>query len=95
MLDEQVRAFNRHDLDLAKKPFFYKVDEDKFYQGTTYNKLIDLLDNYQFDNQKSEVVTKEEKAEVDLFFDSICQTEAIAFEVGKNRLRRSRLFFNG
>ena len=79
LLDEQVRAFNRHDLDLARKPLFYRVREEKFARGTTYNKLIDLLDNYQFDNQKSEIVTKEEKAEVDLFLDSICQTDAIAF----------------
>ena len=78
LLDEQVKAFGKQDLDLARKPLFYQVNEDRFNEGTTYSKLIALLDNYQFDNQKSEVVTRAEKAEVDRFLDSICQTEPIA-----------------
>ncbi|MEL6496095.1 MAG: hypothetical protein AAFQ41_13385 [Cyanobacteria bacterium J06623_7] len=78
LLDEQVKAFGSRDLDLTQKPLFYRVDESKFQQYTTYGKLIALLDNYLFDNQKSEIITRAEKAEIDLFLDNICQTEAIA-----------------
>ena len=77
LLDEQVKAFGRQDLDLAKNPLFYRVNQAKFAAIPTYISLINLLDNYEFDNQKSEIVTRAEKAEIEQFLDDICQTEPI------------------
>ncbi|MEL6928549.1 MAG: hypothetical protein AAFO95_07935 [Cyanobacteria bacterium J06600_6] len=77
LLDEQVKAFGRADLDLAKCPLFYRVNQAKFDRSSTYQSLFDLLDNYRFDNQKSEIVTRAEKAEVDRFINDIFQTEVI------------------
>ena len=42
LLDEQVRAFGRADLDLAKQPLFYRVNEDKLSSVATYQSLIAL-----------------------------------------------------
>lgn len=30
LLDEQIKAFGRKDLDLAKKPLFYRVNHSKY-----------------------------------------------------------------
>ena len=75
LLDEQVKAFGRKDLDLARNPLFYRLNSEKLETIPTYVSLIALLNNYRFDNQKSEVVTRGEKAEVTEFIDLICQTE--------------------
>ncbi|MEL6578132.1 MAG: endoribonuclease [Cyanobacteria bacterium J06621_12] len=77
LLDEQVGAFGRADLDLARHPLFYRVNQDKLHSIATYQSLIALLDNYRFDNQKSEIVTRAEKAENEQFIDDICQTEVM------------------
>ena len=77
LLDEQVAAFGRHDLDLARKPLFHRVDENKLNNIPSYVSLIKLLDNYRFDNQQSEIVTKLEKNEIDKFIDDILMTEPI------------------
>ena len=77
LLDEQVKAFGRKDLDLAKRPLFHLVNRNKFAANPTYLSLIKLFDNYRFDNQKSEIVTKTEKAEIDRFIDDVCQTETL------------------
>ena len=74
LLDEQVKAFGRSDLDLARKPLFYHVKHAKFEASSTYLSLINLLDNYRFDNQKSEIVTRAEQAEIDRFINDIYQT---------------------
>ena len=89
LLDEQVKAFGRADLDLAKHPLFYHVDRAKFDRSPTYQSLFDLLDNYRFDNQKSEIVTHAEKAEVDRFINDICETEVIdlAYEYLRQQLK--------
>ena len=76
-LDEQVKAFGRADLDLAKHPLFERVNSQKFNNSPTYQSLFALLDNYRFDNRQSEIVTRAEKAEVDRFINDICQTEVI------------------
>ena len=78
LLDEQVKAFGRADLDLAKQPLFYHVEHQKFEHNPTYQSLLDLLDNYRFDNQKPEIITRAEKAEIERFINNICQTEVIA-----------------
>ncbi|MEL6786767.1 MAG: hypothetical protein AAFO76_05000 [Cyanobacteria bacterium J06607_15] len=86
LLDEQVQAFGRADLDLARQPLFYHVNQDKLNSIATYQSLIALLDNYRFDNQKSEIVTRGEKAEIEQFIDDVCQTEAI--EIARTYLRQ-------
>ncbi|MEM8827849.1 MAG: hypothetical protein AAGE96_00655 [Cyanobacteria bacterium P01_G01_bin.19] len=77
LLDEQIAAFGRRDLDLARKPLFHRVNEEKLAEFSTYASLIQLLDNYQFDNQRSEIVTRSQKGEIDRFIDSILATEPI------------------
>ena len=75
LLDEQVQAFGRRDLDLAKKPLFYHVNEEKLNSISTLVSCIKLLDNYQFDNQKAEIITRVEQAEIAQFITDICQTK--------------------
>lgn len=77
LLDEQIAAFGRRDLDLARKPLFYWVNEDKLYNISTYASLVKLFDNYQFDNQRSEIITQAEKAEIDNFISAILATKPI------------------
>ncbi|MCC0175387.1 hypothetical protein I4641_00130 [Waterburya agarophytonicola K14] len=90
LLDEQIAASRRQDLDLARKPLFYRVNEEKLNTIPTYVSLIKLLDNYQFDNQKSEVVTKLEKAEIEQFIDDILPTKPI--EIARNYIYRNLNF---
>ena len=90
LLDEQVKAFGRHDLDLARKPLFYRVNEAKLYAIPTYVSLIKLFDNYQFDNRQSEVVTKAEASEIESFLDDICQTEPL--EIARKYINRQLNF---
>ena len=86
LLDEQIQAFGRRDLDLAKKPLFRRVNEAKIQTIPTYRSLIRLLDNYKFNNRQSEIITKAEKAEIDRFIDDICQTKPI--EIARNYINR-------
>ena len=67
----------RKDLDLAQKPLFHRVNEEKLREISIYVNPIQLLDNYQLDNQRSEIVTRAHKAEIDWFIDSILVTEPI------------------
>ena len=89
LLDEQIKAFGRRDLDLAQKPLFYRVNETKFKTIKTYISLINLLDNYRFNNQQAEIVTKVEKAEIEQFIDDVCQTKVmkIARQYINNKLK--------
>lgn len=91
LLDEQVAAFGRSDLDLARKPLFHRVNEEKLATIPTYVSFIRLLNNYCFDNQKSEIFTKPEKAEIEQFIEAILATEAIA--IARNYIV-DRLNFN-
>ena len=75
LIDEQVAAFGRRDLDLARSPLFARIDETKFQTIPSYISFIKLLDNYRFDNQKSEIVTKLEQAEIEQFIRNICQSD--------------------
>jgi len=77
LIDEQVAAFGRRDLDLAKSPLFALVDETKFQTIPSYISFIRLLDNYRFDNQQAEIVTRLEKVEIERFVRDICQTKPI------------------
>ena len=90
LLDEQIQAFGRRDLDLAKKPLFQRVNEAKIQTIPTYRSLIRLLDNYRFNNRQLEIITKAEKAEIEQFIDDICQTKPI--EIAKNYINRQLKF---
>ena len=90
LLDEQIQAFGRRDLDLAKKPLFQRVNEAKIETIPTYRSLIKLLDNYRFNNRQSEIITKAEKAEIEQFIDDICQTKPI--EIARNYINRQLKF---
>lgn len=91
LLDEQVAAFGRSDLDLATKPLFYRVNQEKLSTLPTYISLITLLDNYYFDNQKSEVTTKLERQEIEQFLEAILATEVM--DIARDYLK-DRLNFN-
>lgn len=78
LLDEQIAAFGRSDLDLATKPLFYRVNEDKLATASTYISFIKLLNNYYFDNKKSEVKTRSEQIEIEQFIDRVLATEVMA-----------------
>lgn len=88
LLNEQLKASGRKDLDLASQPLFHRVNEAKLYSIPTFVSLINLLDNYRFDNQQAEIVTKTEIAEVEQFLDNICKTKPleIAREYISNQL---------
>ena len=90
LLDEQIEAFGRSDLDLAKKPLFRRVNEAKIKTIPTYRSLIKLLDNYKFNNRQSEIITKAKKAEIEQFLDDVCQTEPI--KIAKNYIDRQLNF---
>lgn len=77
LLDEQVQAFGKRDLDLATKPLFYRVNDEKLNSISTFVSCIKLLDNYNFDNQQAEIITRAEKAEVAKFITEICQTKPL------------------
>ncbi|WP_019504119.1 hypothetical protein [Pleurocapsa sp. PCC 7319] len=77
LLDEQIKAFGKRDLDLAQKPLFYRVNEVKLDKIPTFVSLIKLLDNYKFANQQAEIITRAEKTEIEQFIDDICQTKPI------------------
>ena len=77
LLNEQIAAFGRRDLDLARQPLFCRVNADKLQNIPTYVSFIELFDNYQFNNQRSEIVTRLEKAEIDRFINAILVTKPI------------------
>lgn len=85
LLDEQVAAFGRRDflkdtashIDLARKPLFHRVNDHKLENISTYASLIRLLDNYRFDNQRGEIVTRLDKTEIEEFIAQILPTEPI------------------
>ena len=89
LLDEQVKAFGRADLDLARHPLFNWVNIQKFNNSPTYKSLFSLFDNYRFDNRQTEIVTRAEKAEIDRFLNDVCQTEVIeiAYQYIKQKLK--------
>lgn len=77
LLNEQVAASRRRDLDLAKEPLFYRVNDKKLRMNSTYIRLIKLLDNYIVNYLKPEKNTKPEKQEIEQFIESIIITEPL------------------
>ena len=75
LLDEQVQASGKRTIDLATRPLFYKVNEDKLRDpNRTYVSFIKLLDNYTLRTADPELTTKEEEVEQQHFLSRILQT---------------------
>ena len=77
LLDEQVKSSGNRHLDLATRPLFYKVNEEKF-QLPNYRCFIGLLDNYVVNARESEEMSEEEEEEINQFLDAILDTEPMA-----------------
>ncbi|XP_029697369.1 uridylate-specific endoribonuclease C isoform X2 [Takifugu rubripes] len=63
--------------DHASLPLFSNVTEDKFLNVTTLSRFTKLLDNYETSTGVAEVVTAEERTEVNLFLDAVLETEVM------------------
>jgi len=65
--------------DVADQPLFGKVDKQLFMAKPTFKAFYNLLDNYERETGKAEVVTAEEKQENLIFIDAICETKCIKY----------------
>lgn len=74
LLDEQVKASGKRNLDLATRPLFFRVKEDKFALPT-YAAFIRLLDNYVANFRETEQETAEERLEINGFLDAVMETK--------------------
>lgn len=78
LLDEQVKADGRREIDLATRPLFHYVNESKLFDtNTTYVSFINLLDNYTVRSLDPEFTNQEEVAEQHKFLSLILQTKPI------------------
>ncbi|NRB06484.1 MAG: lamin tail domain-containing protein [Richelia sp.] len=76
LLDEQVKAGGKREIDLATRPLFYRVNESKLFdERTTYVSFISLLDNYAIRSLDPEFTTEEEAAEQERFLSLILPTK--------------------
>ncbi|NES46002.1 MAG: endoribonuclease, partial [Moorea sp. SIO2C4] len=107
LLDEQVKASGQREIDLATRPLFYKVNEDKLFDETrTYSSFIKLLDNYAIRSLDPEFTPEEEEHEQLDFISLILSTKPIQLarnyineELGENlseqqfRIKLQRIWF--
>ena len=78
LLDEQVKATGKREIDLATRPLFYKVNEDKLFdENRTYVSFIQLLDNYAIRSVDPEFTPEEEEQEQNYFLAHILKTKPI------------------
>ncbi|MGB3405710.1 MAG: hypothetical protein WBA77_23725 [Microcoleaceae cyanobacterium] len=78
LLDEQVRACGKRQIDLATQPLFYRVNEEKLFDiDRTYNSFINLLDNYAIHFLEEEFTDEIEAAEQQDFIHLILKTKPI------------------
>ena len=78
LLDEQVKASGSREIDLATRPLFYRVDEEKLFdEKRTYLSFINLLDNYAIHSVDPEFTTEQEEAEQREFVSLIMKTKPI------------------
>jgi poly(U)-specific endoribonuclease len=78
LLDEQVRASGKRQIDLATQPLFYRVNEEKLFDvNRTYNSFINLLDNYAVHFLDEELTDEKEIAEQQEFLHLILKTKPI------------------
>lgn len=90
LLDEQVKASGRRGIDLATRPLFYKVNEEKLFDPKrTYLSFIQLLDNYTIRTLDPEFTPDQEEQEQRDFIDLIISTKPIqlALEYVNKELR--------
>jgi poly(U)-specific endoribonuclease len=74
LLDEQVHPSPDPTVDLAPRPLFYRVNDEKVRSRPTYHHFIQLLDNYQAHIHAPEITTRAEKAEIQRFLEAILVT---------------------
>ncbi|XP_075711876.1 poly(U)-specific endoribonuclease-A-like isoform X2 [Rhinoderma darwinii] len=72
-----VPAGSNQARDSARCPLFQFVDEEKLKSIKTFAAFISLLDNYEMSTGVAEVVTAEEKAEMNRFLDAILETKVM------------------
>ena len=76
LLDEQVKASGKRDIDLASHPLFHRVNENKLFdESATYVSFINLLDNYAIRSVDPEFTSEEEAAEQQKFLSLIIKTK--------------------
>ena len=78
LLDEQVKASGSREIDLATRPLFYQVNEEKLFdENRTYVSFINLLDNYAIRSVDPEFTDEQEEAEQRQFISLIMKTKPI------------------
>ena len=78
LLDEQVRAAGKRQIDLATRPLFHRVNEEKLFDDSrTYNSFINLLDNYAVHFLAEELSDEQEEQEQQNFLNFILNTKPI------------------
>jgi len=65
--------------DVAPDPLFIGVSKEKFFSLPTYKAFYNLLDNYEHEIGKKEIVTKEEETENWHFINVICATPCMKY----------------
>ena len=92
LLDEQIKASGKRQIDLATNPLFYRVNEDKLFDpNRSYLSFIQLLDNYAIHYIDPESTPEKELEEIQNFLNFIIDTppieiarEYINAELGEN-----------
>lgn len=74
LLDHQVRAAGDAWSDLATRPLFSQVRDERFTEGT-YAALIQLFDNYLVNYRDPEEFTQQENAEISNFLNLVLDTQ--------------------
>ena len=78
LLDEQLKAGGHRNIDLAKRPLFHRVNEDKFFDDRrTYVLFIELLNNYTVRVLDPEFASEAEQKERDDFLEGILPTPPV------------------
>ncbi|MBK8257997.1 MAG: lamin tail domain-containing protein [Polyangiaceae bacterium] len=80
LVDVQVKASGKRNRDLAGKPLFARVPEEKLASNDVYKTFINLLDNYVASAREEEEETAEERREINAFLNEVAKTKV--FERG-------------
>jgi len=76
-LQHTKQIYNKE--DVADDPLFKGVDKNKFFSLPTFKAFYALLDNYEHEAGKTEVITPEEIAENWAFINAICDTPCMKY----------------
>jgi len=66
-------------MDVAPDPLFVGVNKNKFMSIPTFKAFYDLLDNYEHETGKAEVVTPQEVQENWRFINAVCATDCMHY----------------